>query len=61
VVDPKPSAARGTASIPPELEARLAALEREASRTDFDSVSWFWMLVFGIAVPLVLLVVGWWA
>ena len=28
---------------------------------DFDSASWLWMILLGVAIPLVLLVVGWWA
>jgi hypothetical protein len=46
-------------ALQPELEARLAALERAAPSGDFDRASWFWMIVLGIAIPLVLLVVGW--
>jgi hypothetical protein len=34
--------------LPPELEARLAALEAGASGTDFDAVSWVWMVLFGM-------------
>jgi hypothetical protein len=45
----------------PELEARLAAFERAAPAGDFDGPSWFWMILLGIALPLVLLGVGWWA
>jgi hypothetical protein len=44
--------------LPPELEKRLAALERLPSR-DFDGRAWFWMLLLGVAVPLALLVLGW--
>jgi hypothetical protein len=46
-------------ALPPELEARLAALESAAPRGDFDRASWFWMILLGVAIPLVLLVVGW--
>jgi|GEM_PF-1811186 len=48
-------------ALPAELEARLAALETGASRSDFDGLSWFWMILIGIAIPLLLLVIGWWA
>ena len=47
--------------LPPELEARIAAFESAAPASDFDSASWFWMIVLGVAIPLVLLAVGWWA
>ena len=45
-------------ALPPELEARIATLEADPQRGDFDAVSWFWMLLFGIVVPLVLVVAG---
>jgi hypothetical protein len=45
-------------TLPPELEARIAALEADQESADFDSVSWLWMILFGIVLPLVLLVVG---
>ena len=45
--------------LPPELEARVAALEADASGTDFDAVSWVWMMLFGIALPVSLIVLGW--
>jgi hypothetical protein len=48
-------------ALPPELEARIAAFEDAAPTSDFDGASWFWMILLGIAVPLVLLIVGWWA
>jgi len=48
-------------SLPPELEARIVEFERAAPRPDFDAASWFWMIFLGIALPLVLLIVGWWA
>jgi hypothetical protein len=49
------------AMLPPQLEARIAALETAAAPSDFDAASWFWMLFLGIAIPLLLLAVGWWA
>ena len=49
------------AALPPELEARIAAFERAAPSSDFDAASWFWMMLLGVAIPLVLLAVGWWA
>jgi hypothetical protein len=45
-------------SLPPELEARLAALEAAASDEDFDPMSWFWMGLFGVALPAALIVLG---
>jgi hypothetical protein len=47
------------APLSPELEARLAAVEATAVDRDFDSVSWLWMLVLGLVVPLALIVGGW--
>ena len=44
---------------PPELAARIAALESTGERTDFDALSWFWMILFGILLPLGLLILGW--
>jgi hypothetical protein len=48
-------------ALPAELEARIAALEAGAARSDFDGLSWFWMILIGIAIPILLLVIGWWA
>jgi hypothetical protein len=48
-----------TPDLPPELAARIAALESAAPAADFDSSSWFWMILLGIALPLILLVIGW--
>jgi hypothetical protein len=52
---------------PPDLEARLAELEAGAAARaaagepppDFDSPSWMWMILFGIVVPVILLIIGW--
>jgi len=46
-------------ALPPELEARIAALETAAPPKDFDASGWFWMILLGIAVPVILLVIGW--
>jgi hypothetical protein len=57
-----PAAATPSAApLPPELEARIAAFERAAPVADFDKSGWFWMMLLGIAIPVVLLVAGWWA
>jgi hypothetical protein len=47
--------------LPPQLEARIAAFERAAPAADFDAASWFWMILLGVAIPLLLLAIGWWA
>jgi hypothetical protein len=59
--DIAPQAAARLSALPTELEARIAAFESAAPTSDFDGASWFWMILLGIAIPLVLLVVGWWA
>ena len=59
----KPTPACGASNVPPlppELEARIAALEAAPPRADFDRRSWLWMILFGIAIPAGLLAVGWW-
>jgi hypothetical protein len=50
-----------SAPAPPrELEARIAAFERAPPADDFDAASWFWMILLGVAIPLIMLAVGWW-
>jgi hypothetical protein len=44
--------------VPPELEARIAALESAASPTDFDAWGWLWIVLFGIALPAALITFG---
>ena len=46
-------------ALPPELEARIEALESSASDQDFDALGWFWMVLFGIVLPAALIVIGW--
>ncbi len=46
-------------ALPPELEARIAALESAEVRQDFDASGWFWMILFGIVIPVILLAFGW--
>jgi hypothetical protein len=63
-VNPLPEPAHNSLpaqALPAELEARLAALETGASRSDFGGLSWFWMILIGIVIPLLLLAIGWWA
>jgi hypothetical protein len=54
------SAPAAPPSLPPELEARIEEFERAAPPPDFDATSWFWMMLLGIAIPLALIIVGWW-
>ncbi len=63
VADSKQGRSTTTAEppLPPELEARIAAFDRTAPPADFDARSWFWMILFGVAIPLALLGIGWWA
>lgn len=46
--------------LPPELEARIAAIENCAQSADFDLASWFWMILLGLVLPLLLIAAGWW-
>jgi hypothetical protein len=48
-------------ALPPQLEARIAAVENAAPASDFDASSWLWMILLGVVIPLILLAVGWWA
>ncbi len=45
-------------TLPPELEARIATLERQ-STTDFDARCWMWMVLLGVLVPVLLILIGW--
>lgn len=56
----QPTPVTTTAGLPPELAARLAAVEAHGADADFDAVSWAWMLALGLVLPAVLLAVGWW-
>ncbi len=49
-----------SAELPPELEARIAAFESAEPPGDFDGASWFWIILLGVALPLMLLAAGWW-
>ena len=47
-------------NLPPDLQHRIQALEDPAQQgSDFDAVSWVWLLLLGLAGPLALLVWGW--
>ena len=48
-------------ALPPELEARIAALETAAAAPEFDRRSWLWMILLGGVLPLLCLVIGWYA
>jgi hypothetical protein len=48
-------------ALPPDLESRISAFERAEPSGDFDAASWFWMILLGVAIPVGLLAVGWWA
>ncbi len=46
--------------LPAELERRLAILEDPREQgSDFDGLSWFWLLVFGLALPVACFILGW--
>ena len=48
--------------LQPELARRIEILEREVdSSGDFSRASWFWLLLFGVAIPVALLLWGWWS
>jgi hypothetical protein len=47
-------------TLPPQLEARIAALERQ-STADFDARCWMWMVLLGVLVPVLLILIGWFA
>jgi len=47
-------------SLPPELARRIEALEQEPRDIDFDPVSWMWLALLGLVLPLALIVLGWW-
>ena len=49
-----------SASLPPELARRIEVLEQEAVGPDFDPVSWMWLALLGLVLPVGLLVLGWW-
>lgn len=49
-----------TSDLNPELERRLKALEDPAQQgQDYDATSWFWLLVLGIVLPVIVLIWGW--
>jgi hypothetical protein len=55
---PAPGAPREP--LDPELERRVAALESGTDAgSDFDTASWFWLVLLGVVGPVALLVWGW--
>lgn len=48
-----------SARLPAELARRIEALEEQTAAEDFDRVSWLWLLVLGVLLPIALLVLGW--
>jgi hypothetical protein len=47
--------------LPPELARRIEILAAASSASgDFNRASWFWLLLFGVALPAALLLWGWW-
>lgn len=49
-----------TERLNPELERRLKVLENPAEQgEDFDGASWFWLIVLGIILPVIVLAWGW--
>jgi hypothetical protein len=46
--------------LDPELEQRVAALEAGPDAgSDFDGRSWFWLVLFGVILPVTLLAWAW--
>jgi hypothetical protein len=46
--------------LPPELQERITALEDPSRQgSDFDAVSWAWLILLGVIVPFGLLLWGW--
>jgi len=45
--------------LPPELARRIELLEEEPVGPDFDPVSWMWLILLGLVLPIGLLVLGW--
>ena len=51
----------GAGRLPPDLEARIVALEAVSGQTkDFDARSWAWLVLLGVILPIALLLIGWW-
>jgi hypothetical protein len=49
-----------TSDLNPELERRLKALEDPSQQgEDYDAASWFWLLLLGLVLPVIVLIWGW--
>jgi hypothetical protein len=46
-------------SLPSELARRIDALEAQPAAQDFDPVSWLWLSLLGLVLPIALLILGW--
>jgi hypothetical protein len=47
-------------NLPDELERRLETLAQESGQgADFDLVSWFWLLLLGLVVPVAVIIASW--
>lgn len=47
-------------ALPQELEQRLAAAAEAGATADFDAVSWLWIALLGLILPVGLVILGWW-
>lgn len=45
--------------LPPELEERIAVLEKATRAGDFSRASVLWLVALGVLLPLVFLILGW--
>ena len=48
------------AQLPAELARRIEALDARPPAADFDRAGWLWLALLGVALPLALIVLGWW-
>ncbi len=46
-------------ALPLELEQRIALLEEEQNQgADFDTATWFWLIILGVIIPVAVAVWG---
>lgn len=49
-----------TEGLHPDLERRIAELEKEANQgAGFTATDWAWLLALGVAGPVLLIIWGW--
>ncbi len=49
-----------TQGLHPELERRIATLEKESNQgAGFTGIDWVWLLALGVVGPVLLLIWGW--